>query len=136
MGKIKIGDIEGEADDIKNLFLDLECDLSAYINAKPITDKIPKYWLYILTPIFFISTCLLAVGLLDNNWSKVVTLLLFLILGFISLIIQHNYKDWRITTIAFLTGFCLILIGLNIYTPEQISKKIEEEAVKRIPTSE
>ncbi|WP_445718288.1 hypothetical protein [Flavobacterium sp.] len=136
MGKIKIGDIEGEADDIKNLFLDLECDLSAYINAKPITDKIPKYWLYILTPIFFISACLLAVGLLDNNWSKVVTLLLFLILGFISLIIQHNYKDWRITTIAFLTGFCLILIGLNIYTPEQISKKIEEEAVKRIPTSE
>uniref|UniRef100_UPI004048AE23 hypothetical protein n=1 Tax=Flavobacterium sp. TaxID=239 RepID=UPI004048AE23 len=132
MGKIKIGDIEGEADDIKNLFLDLECDLSAYINAKPITDKIPKYWLYILTPIFFISACLLAVGLLDNNWSKVVTLLLFLILGFISLIIQHNYKDWRITTIAFLTGFCLILIGLNIYTPEQISKKIEEEAVKRI----
>ena len=136
MGKIKIGDIEGEADDIKYLFLDLECDLSAYINAKPMTDKIPKIWLYILIPTLFISTCLLSVEILDNNWSKVVTLLVFLILGIVSLIVQHNYKDWRITLIAFFTGFCLILIGLNIYTPKQISKKIEEETVKRIPSTE
>lgn len=131
--KIKIKELEGDADEIKNLLKDFGCDLNTYINTQPITKKIPDFWIYFIVPIFFILTCLLWIGVFNSVWSKVVTLLLFLILGFTSLIVQFNHKNWAITTIAFLTGFCLILIGLNVYTPKEITKKIEEETISRLP---
>ena len=54
MAKIKVKDLEGDAEEIKNLLKDFGCDLNTYINTQPITKKIPDFWLYILVPIFFI----------------------------------------------------------------------------------
>lgn len=134
MAKIKVKELEGEAEEIKNLLMHFGCDLNTYINTQPITKKIPDFWLYILVPVFFILTCLLWIGVFDSVWSKVVTLFLFLILGCTSLIVQFNHKNWVITAIAFFTGLCLIAIGLNVYTPKEITKKIEEETINRLPS--
>ncbi|MGV8992788.1 MAG: hypothetical protein ACOH1O_01715 [Flavobacterium sp.] len=135
MALIKVKDLEGDAEEIKDLLIHFGCDLNTYINTQPITKKIPEFWIYILVPVFFMLNCLLWIGVFDSIWSKVVTLLLFLILGVSSLIVQFNHKNWPITGIAFITGFCLILIGLNVYTPIEITKKIEEETIKRIPNN-
>ena len=59
MAKIKIRDIEGDADEIKNLFKDLGCDLNSYISTTPIKTKVPTYWLFILGAAFFVLTCII-----------------------------------------------------------------------------
>jgi hypothetical protein len=133
MGKIKIGDIEGEAEDIKNLFLDLGCDLSTYINAKPVTKQIPSYWLYILIPTFIVLNCVLYTNILNYICTKITVIFLFAILSFIVYIIHFNHNKNVITGISFFGGLILILISLNIYTPKEITKKLEEEAVSRLP---
>ena len=131
--KIKIKDLEGDADEIKNLLKDFGCDLNTYINTQPITKKIPDFWLYILIPLFLIVSCLIWVDVLNSTWTKVITLFLFLNLGFIVLIVHYNYNKTAISIITFLIGLCLSLICLNVYTPKEITKKIEEEAISRLP---
>lgn len=39
MAKIKVKDLEGDAEEIKNLLKDFGCDLNTYINTQPITKK-------------------------------------------------------------------------------------------------
>ncbi len=133
MAKIKVKDLEGDAEEIKNLLKDFGCDLNTYINTQPITKKIPDFWLYILVPIFFILSCLLWVDVFNSTCAKIATLFLFLNLGFIVLIVHYNYNKTPISVITFLIGLCLSLISLNVYTPKEITKKIEEETVKRLP---
>ena len=135
MAKLRVRDIEGDADEIKNLFKDLGCDLNTYINTKPTVSKIPTFWLYVSVPLFFVLSCLLWIGIFDATWTKVITLFLFLILGITSIIVHFNHNNCSITSISFFTGLCLILICLNVYTPSEISKKIEKEAVSRIPNT-
>ena len=95
--------------------------------------KIPDFWLYILIPLFFIVSCLIWVDVFDSTWTKVITLFLFLNLGFIVLIVHYNFNKTAISVITFLIGLCLSLICLNVYTPKEITKKIEEEAISRLP---
>ena len=120
MAKLRVRDIEGDADEIKNLFKDLGCDLNTYINTKPTVSKIPSFWLYVSVPLFFVLSCLLWIGIFDATWSKVITLFLFLILGITSIIVHFNHNNWSITSISFFTGLYLILICLNVYTPSEI----------------
>jgi peptidoglycan/LPS O-acetylase OafA/YrhL len=132
MAKIKIRDIEGDADEIKNLFKDLGCDLNSYISTTPIKTKIPTYWLFILAGAFFILTCIIWCDLFNPTWTKVSILGLFLLLGLISFIIHNNHDKWAITAIPIVTGLCLILVCLNIYTPQELAKRLENKAIEKI----
>lgn len=132
MAKIKIRDIEGDADEIKNLFKDLGCDLNSYISTTPIKNKIPHYWLFILGAVFFILSCLIWCDIFNSSITKIATLGLFLLLGLISVIVHYNHDKWTITAIPVVTGICLILICLNVYTPTEIAKKLEKEATEKL----
>jgi len=132
MAKIKIRDIEGDVDEIKNLFKDLGCDLNSYINTTPIKTKISTYWLLILGATFFILTCIIWCDLFNPTWTKVSILALFLLLGLISFIVHHNQDKWAITAIPLVTGLCLILVCLNVYTPQELAKRLENKAIEKI----
>jgi uncharacterized membrane protein HdeD (DUF308 family) len=131
MAKIKIRDIEGDADEIKNLFKDLGCDLNSYISTTPIKSKIPTYWIFILGASFFILTCIIWCDLFSPSWTKVSILGLFLLLGLISYIVHNNHDKWSITSIPIVTGLCLILVCLNVYTPQELAKKLEDKAIEK-----
>ena len=133
MAKIKVKDLEGDAEEITNLLIRFGCDLNTYINTQPVTKKIPNYWLYILIPVFVVLNCLLYINILNSIVSKITIILLFTILAFIIYIIHFNHNKNTVTGISFFGGLILILISLNIYTPKEITKKLEEEAVSRLP---
>lgn len=133
MAKIKVKDLEGDAEEITNLLLRFGCDLNTYINTQPITKKISNYWLYILIFVFVVLNCVLYINILNSIASKITIILLFTILAFIVYIIHFNHNKSTITGISFFGGLILILISLNIYTPKEITKKLEEEAVSRLP---
>jgi hypothetical protein len=132
MAKIKIRDIEGDADQIKNLLKDLGCDLNSYISTTPIKPKIPNVGIFILCSIFFILTCVIWCDLFNSTWTKVCILGIFLLLGLISYIVHNNYDKWSTTIIPIATGFCLILICLNVYTPQELAKRLENKAIEKI----
>ena len=132
MAKIKIRDIEGDADEIKNLFKDLGCDLNSYINTTAIKTKVPTYWLFILGAAFFVLTCIIWCDLFNSSWTKVSILGLFLLLGLISFIVHHNHDKWSITSIPIVTGLCLILVCLNVYTPQELAKRLENKTIDKI----
>lgn len=132
MAKIKIRDIEGDADEIKNLFKDLGCDLNSYISTTPIKSRIPTYWLFILGAVFFILTCIIWCDISSPSWTKVSILGLFLLLGSISFIVHHNHDKWAITAIPIVTGLCLILVCLNVYTPQELAKRLENKTIDKI----
>lgn len=132
MAKLKIRDIEGDADEIKNLFKDLGCDLNSYINTRPTKSIIPNYWLYILVPVFFALTCLVWCDIFNPTWTKVSVLGVFLMLGLITIIVHHNHEKWSITGIQFFAGLSLILLSLNVYTPQELAKRIENKTIKKV----
>lgn len=129
MAQIKIKDIEGDAQDVKNILQELNCDLSAYLGAPAAPKNIPVFWIWIIIPVFFILASCLWIGLFNPAWSKVSILGLFSLCGSISLIIHYNFKNWSLTAIVGFAGLILILLALNVYTPQELAKKIEKNAV-------
>ena len=128
MAKIKIKDIEGDAKEIHNLIQNVGFDLQQYLTDKPAKKPIPKIFMYISIAAFFIICCLVWTGVLNDYTNKCLTLLLFLLLGFVAITIQHNHNDWVVTALGGLTGLALILISLEVYSPKEVAKKIESKA--------
>jgi hypothetical protein len=54
---------------------------------------------------------------------------LFLLYGSISWIFYYNFKSWSLTAIVGFVGLILILLALNVYTPQELAKKIEKNAI-------
>ncbi|WP_343330360.1 hypothetical protein [Polaribacter staleyi] len=131
-GKIRIKDIEGDAGQITDLCKNLGFDLNSYLNEKPVKKQINKIWIYITVPLFFILCCLVWAAPLNPSLFKVLILGLFLLLGAIVVIIQFNHDNWMISGISGITGICLILISLNVYTPQEIIKKIEKQTTNKL----
>ncbi len=132
MSKIKIKDIEGDATEIKNLFKDMGCDLSSYIEAAPLKKTVPQYWLWLSCIIFFINACSIWSGINNHFILKICTLSHFLLLGVILIIIHYNHEKWAITSIAAFTGLCVTLITLEVYTPKEIAGKLENSYMDKI----
>ena len=129
MARIKIKDIEGDAQDVKNILQDLNCDLSTYLGAPTAPKMIPAFWIWIIVPVFFILASCLWIGLFNPAWSKISILGVFTLFGSILVIVHYNFKNWSLTAIVGFAGLILILLALNAYTPQELAKKIEKSAV-------
>jgi hypothetical protein len=131
-GKIKIRDIEGDVQQISDLCRNSGFDLNSYLNNKPRKEIISKVWLGILISIFFVLACTVWIGAFNPELTKIAVLALFLILGAVVFIFYHNHENWVTTLIAGLTGLSLILLCLNVYTPKELAKKIEDQSINRL----
>jgi hypothetical protein len=135
MGKIKIKDIEGDAQDIKALLKDLNCDMATYLGATVPPKRIPLLWLYLSVPLFIILATSEWIGVFNPILSKVSIIGLFFLYSCIVLIFHYNFKNWSLTTIAGIAGLIIILLALNVYTPQEVAKKIESHAINSVEHS-
>lgn len=130
--RIKLKDIEGDAGEITDLFKNLDFDLGTYLNEKPTKKDISKIWIWIGVPFFFILCCIVWISPLNPALYKISILALFIIWALIIIIIQFNYEKWILTLITGIAGMCLILISLEVYTPEEVVKKLEKHTTNKI----
>jgi hypothetical protein len=130
MGRLKIKDIEGDESDVSNFFQKNGCDLAKYLGAESPQLKIPNKWIGIMTCIFFVLAACIWVDIFNMIWTKIAVLGLFLLCSLIVLAVHYNFKNWSLTAIAGLSGLIAILMVLNVYTPQEIAKKIED-TIKR-----
>lgn len=130
--RLKIKDIEGNAGQIQDLCKNLGFDLNSYLNEKPTKKDIPRIWIWITAPLFFICCCLLWVVDLNPNLFKILILFSLGILGFVVFTIQYNYGNWIYSLISGITGLILLLVALEVYTPQEVLKKLEEQTTNKI----
>ncbi len=129
MGQIKIKDIEGDAQDVKNILQDLNCDLSTYLGAPAAPKMIPVFWVWIIIPVFFILASCLWIGLFNPAWSKISIMGVFTLCGAILVIVHYNFKNSSVTAIIGFVGLILILLALHVYSPQELARKIEKNTV-------
>lgn len=127
-GKIKVKDIEGDSEQIKNLFKDSGFDLNSYLNVRPLL-KIHIAYVIISSVLFFSLTCLIWINVFNADWTKIATLGSILLLGVTLILVHYKYAMPSITWISFGIGLCLILLALNVYTPKELMKRLEEKTV-------
>lgn len=130
MGRLKIKDIEGDESDVSNLFQKNGCDLAKYLGAESSQLKIPNKWIGIMGFVFFVLASCIWVDIFNIIWTKISILGLFLLCSLIVLAVHYNFKNWSLTAIAGFSGLIAILMVLNVYTPQEIAKKIED-TIKR-----
>jgi hypothetical protein len=126
MGHLKIKDIEGDAPDVSELFQKNGCSLAEYLGTEP-RKKLSVLWIWAMAMVFFILASCLWIDVFNLTWTKVSVLGVFT-LGFLITIVTHyNYKNWPLTVITGLAGLAIVLMALNVYTPQEIARKIEDK---------
>jgi hypothetical protein len=124
--KIKIRDIEGDSEEVIRLFNSADCSLSEYLSAHKPT-KIPFKAICGVVFVFFLLNC--ALWILSNDYPSVrkVLILASFILGGGGTIMSHmNWKNPVVTTITAITALLVICVSMDVYTPEQAVKKVEQ----------
>lgn len=127
MGRIKLKDIEGSNEDVVKFFNESGLDIGDYINsARKI--KIPLWSIILTSVLFFVTICVIAV--LNSEYEKLraILILFSIALAFLNLcIVYMAWKNKTITGIIALAEIILFSISLNIYTPKEVVKKIEDK---------
>lgn len=127
MGKIKVRDIEGSNEDVVRFFNESGLDIADYINsARKI--KIPLWSIISTSALFFVTICIIAI--LDSEYEKLrnILILFSIALAFLNLcIVYMAWKNKTIAGIIALAEIILFSISLNIYTPKEVVKKVEDK---------
>lgn len=122
--KLKIGNIEGSADAIRELIKAEDVDLVDLMNAKK-SINIPLVWFAFFGFLFFVLCVLML--LIPNTSVKMVLLLASVIIGFV--IIGMVYMQWKSKTLACIVSLgeaIVVALSLGIYTPKDVIKKAED----------
>jgi hypothetical protein len=131
MAKLKIKDIEGDAEDIYDLFQKSGCDLSSYIGAGTQSKTFSAWWIVSAITLFFVLSCCIWTGIFNLAWTKVGILSLFLLGFLIVILIQYKCRNHIITILSGIAGLAIIFIALNIYSPSEVAKKMEAATIKK-----
>lgn len=130
--RIKIKDIEGDSEDIRDLFLSNNCNLAEYL-------EIPNHisfnlrWLIGCVCLYIVVLCILWNIPSDYIICYKILMLLSIALAVLSVVLVHaKYKNYALSFIAIIGVLILYLIAANIYTPEEVAKKIERHVDGRL----
>lgn len=127
MGKIKVRDIEGSNEDVVRFFNESGLDIGDYINsARKI--KIPLWSIISTSALFFVTICIITI--LGSGYEKLrnILILFSIALAFLNLcIVYMAWKNKTIAGIIALAEIILFSISLNIYSPKEVVKKIEDK---------
>lgn len=131
MAKLKIKDLEGTPKDIDELFQKHNCDLSSYIGAEKLVPKSNKIWLWLGGVFHFVLACLLWLDIFPMPVNKI--LLLGLIVSAIILVfcVYLQFRNLQLAILCFFGTLLIILVTLNVYTPQEAMKKIEETVLNK-----
>lgn len=126
-GKIKVGDIEGTKEEVINFFEESKLDIGDYINAAP-KIKIPLWSIITVSVLLFITVSIIAVMGESYPKTKAILILFSVALSFLNICLV--YMCWKNKTLAGIIALgevILFALSLNIYSPKEIVKKIEEK---------
>lgn len=125
--KIKVGNIEGTKEDVVNFITESGLDISDYINSAKII-KVPFISIVICSALFFVFVCIIAVMGESYPKTKTILILISVALGSVNLcLIYMSWKNKTLTGIVTMAEVLLFSLSLNIYTPKEIVKKVEEK---------
>lgn len=130
MGKIKIKDIEGDQEDIQALFREGDCNLSSYIGAEAFRKKVPDKWTFLITTILFVLSCSVWTDAFNPVWTKVAQMAILFLGVFMVWIVHSNYRSPTLTMIVIFALSINFLLILNVYSPQEIAKRIEQMALE------
>lgn len=126
MAKLKIKDLEGTLKDINELFQEHNCDLSSYIGAEKSVPKGIPLLLIVSILFHFVVACILWAAEISETLYKI--LFLGLIFSAITIIfcVYLKFKNPTLTLLCIVGAMIIIVIALNISTPQDTMKKVEE----------
>lgn len=125
--KLKIGEIEGSADAIRELIKDNDVDLADLMNAKKKV-HVPLVWFIFFVVLFFVLS--VAILLIPSGTWKLIVAMADIIIG--AVILCMIYVEWKskmLVCIAALGEVILFALSLGIYTPKDVVKKAEDVIV-------
>lgn len=125
MGKVKLKDIEGNPKDIQFLLKENDVSLWFYLAAEPFRKQVNSKWIFTIVIILFVLSCCIWIEVFNSVWMKVSTLAVFFLSFLILLITYSNYRSTVITTILTAALIVNILVILKVYSPQEVTKKIE-----------
>ena len=125
--KIKIKDIEGEAEELTKFFADSNCSLEDYLNPNK-SPKIKVSALIVTVVVYAILACVLFC--LPKEYiivTKILTIICFMLAG-VSVIFTHLY--WRNTTATIIAGavfFLLYLVANEVISPAEAGLNVKDK---------
>lgn len=125
--KIKIKDIEGEAEELTKFFADSNCSLEDYLNPNK-SPKIKISALIVTVVVYAILACVLFC--LPKEYiivTKILTIICFMLAG-VSVIFTHLY--WRNTTATIIAGavfFLLYLVAIEVISPAEAGLNVKDK---------
>lgn len=130
MAKIKIKDIEGDADALVAIFSNSDCSLADYLNA----NKGPKIKVGILvttaSAFFIFATILFCLPAEYIILSKVLTMFTFALAGTTILFAHLYWKNVLATIIVTVVAICLYLVSIGSMSPAEAGNKVNERIEK------
>jgi hypothetical protein len=95
----------------------------------PPVSMIPLHWVSFFASTFFLLAALIWIGVFNPTWNKVAILGLFSLYYLIVLVFHFYFQKWALTSIVIIGGLSLILLALNVYSPQEIARKLETHTV-------
>lgn len=125
--KIKIKDIEGEAEELTKFFADSNCSLEDYLNPNK-SPKIKVSVLIVIVVVYVIFACVLFCLPKEHIiMTKILTIICFMLAG-VSVIFTHLY--WRNTTATILAGavsFLIYLVAIEVISPAEAGLNVKDK---------
>jgi hypothetical protein len=130
MGRIKIKDMEGREEDLRNLFQKSGHSMADYLKMEK-RGKVSAFWLWMLVVTFFALACCVWNDIFTLSWQKVAILGLCLLPFILIFLLHFNYRNWSLNTIAGLGSLVIVVIALNVCSPKEVTRKFVNGAEKR-----
>lgn len=122
--KIRLKELEGDSDEIAKILNNSGCSLSDYLNiSRQVDIKNLHYWGCLIG--FVIVSILVWTAPLEYLiWRKVLYILQLAIMALCVCLTHMRFKAKMITMIAFVFGTLIMLVTLDVFSPQDAGKEI------------
>jgi len=117
--------IEGDLQEIKGLFQHKPGDQSRSPKKEPI------FWIIMIVAVFLVLDACLWIDIFNPTWRKISIMGSYFLYIVVLIMVHHSFKSQTLTIITAAGGMILIAIALNVYTPQEIIKKIETKTTNK-----
>ncbi|MDN3664390.1 hypothetical protein ACFFU1_11585 [Algibacter miyuki] len=135
---MRIGDIEGTPEEIKDLVDNQGLDIGKYLKATPsITNKkFHNIGLLISIAIFLIiNICVWTIDVSDPL-EKISIVILLALICYITILIHQRHENFMISGLVILFSIVIMSVCLDFITPKDALQKIDNENPLKSSTSE
>ncbi|TRZ42168.1 hypothetical protein [Robertkochia solimangrovi] len=126
---MRIGDIEGTPEEIKDLVDNQGLDIGKYLKATPSISNKRNHniGLFISIAIFLIlNICVWTINFSDT-YEKIAIVILLALICFITILIHQRHENFMISGLVILFSIVIMSVCLDFITPKDALEKIDKE---------